>query len=208
MAFNQGQRRFWMGVTSFFHFVYAVLFIVRSVFYSDMGGNDRPFYYESYLTAYTIPPGFATLMGWEKPYSQPALLKFVVALNGNNSLETYGPFIASVISNPENMFYYQIAEGIFHIMICVGSIWLFVDDRASRKSSLLTLYRVGLWLEIIVMDLAYGIAFNCLLPLSIPDYYGLMVWVVFLHHISLLPDVMSAWYEWRADRQLPTTKKE
>ena len=65
---------------------------------------------------------------------------------------------------------------------------------------MLTLYRLGLALEIIFMGGPYGVAFTCLLTRSIPEYWGLLTFVVLLHHITVLPDFVSAWLEWQAHK--------
>ena len=95
---------------------------------------------------------------------------------------------------------YQIAEGTFHLMICAGSLWLLLGKPRPASHNLLTLYRLGLALEIIFMDGPYGVAFTCLLTRSIPEYWGLLTFVVLLHHITVLPDFVSAWLEWQAHK--------
>eukprot|EP00746_Dinoflagellata_sp_MGD_P165491 gnl/MRDRNA2_/MRDRNA2_94796_c0_seq1.p1 gnl/MRDRNA2_/MRDRNA2_94796_c0~~gnl/MRDRNA2_/MRDRNA2_94796_c0_seq1.p1 ORF type:complete len:206 (+),score=17.50 gnl/MRDRNA2_/MRDRNA2_94796_c0_seq1:63-680(+) len=182
------------------HLIYAALFLVRSLFYPDIGSGDRPFYYESKFLGWLVPPGMASLCGWKKNYDDAVILRKVLELNSEReeAAKVYGETLASFVSNQQFMFYYQIAEGTFHCMICVGSLWLFFSKSVPR---LLTLYHAGLLLEIMIMDIPYFIAFSCLpFQHDFPGYYGLMTYVVFIHHLTVLPDILSALCEWGSSK--------
>lgn len=190
-----------MVLNSLNHLIYAVLFVVRSTYYTEVGSGDRPFYYESFFLEYLLPPGLSSMCGWKTGYDQAVVLSTVMAANsGEGGKEVFGEVLASFITSPEFMFYYQIAEGTFHCMICVGSLWLL----ARSASGLLSLYRAGLWLEIIIMDIPYTISFTLLgLRRTIPGFPCLMAWAVVLHHLTVLPDFVSAYCEWASDRAAP-----
>ena len=92
------------------------------------------------------------------------------------------------------MYFYQIVEGIFHLMIVVGSLWLLFTRRR-----LLPLYRTGLWLEIIWMDVrTFTPTRSSRCGRSVPGFPGLAVLMMALHHLTVLPDLVSAYLEWRA----------
>ena len=114
--------------------------------------------------------------------------------NAEAGLATYGWPIGVAVSNHTFMYFYQIVEGIFHLMIVVGSVWLL-----SPRRRLLTLYKLGLWLEIIWMDIPYTYAYTLVaLRRSVPGFPGLAVLMMVLHHLTVLPDIVSAYLEWRA----------
>ena len=175
------------------HSIYAILFVIRSIVYTGYGTNDRAFYYESYLLKWLIPPGVATICGWEKGYNQQVMLDFMEKTSGDPYI--YG-WMSFCISSPICMYWYQLMEGIFHIMIVIGSLSIFYQSK--YNSSLYKLYLVGLWLEIIIMDFPYTMAYTYLALFAgeINGYPGLIVWCMIIHHLGVLPDLISAKLEW------------
>jgi len=187
-----------MALNSLNHLAYAVLFIVRSVFFTDAGSGDRPFYFESILLGWMIPSWLGVALGWSAPYDQAAVLGFVVSVNEASSTTYQSAFFQACVGSPDFMFWYQVAEGTFHLMIVAGSLWL-----CTRPSLpwLKTLYLAGLWLEIIVMDITYTFAYTLLAAReSMPGYYGLVFLMMLVHHLTVLPDLLSASLEARRPR--------
>jgi hypothetical protein len=209
-AWTDDARTLWTALNGLNHLVYALLFVVRSVLLPDPGGGERPFFFESRLIGWLVPPGAAGLLGWQKPYKPDALLSFIATINGDEALGSavYGSLIGSYVADPNFMFWYQVAEGTFHLMICAGALRLAWPGReggaAAAKPSLVpaflaTLYRAGLALEIVLMDLTYTFAFSWMWATNgVPGYPGLMTFVVGLHHLTVLPDFVSAALELRA----------
>ena len=193
---SRSRANLWLAINAFNHAIYAVLFLVRSFFYAGVGDGDRPFYFESYLLEALLPPPLCAALGWAGPPNRLQILSFVKACNANAEagLATYGWPIGVAVSNHTFMYFYQIVEGIFHLMIVVGSVWLL-----SPRRRLLTLYKLGLWLEIIWMDIPYTYAYTLVaLRRSVPGFPGLAVLMMVLHHLTVLPDIVSAYLEWRA----------
>ena len=193
---SRSRANLWLAINAFNHAIYAVLFLVRSFFYAGVGDGDRPFYFESYLLEALLPPPLCAALGWAGPPDRLQTLSFVKACNANAEagLATYGWPIGVAVSNHTFMYFYQIVEGIFHLMIVVGSVWLLFPRRR-----LLTLYKLGLWLEIIWMDIPYFYAYTLVaLRRSVPGFPGLAVLMMVLHHLTVLPDIVSAYLEWRA----------
>ena len=189
-------RKAMMLLNSVNHLLYAVLFVVRSIFYNSEGSGDRPFYYESHCLGWLLPAPLGQFLGWEKPYDQAVVLKSVMALVSKDGFaDSYG-FMGAYMNSRVFMFYYQIAEGLFHLMIVAGSAWLWLP----RSGFLLTLYRTGLWLEIILMDLTYASGYTIFWAVSdLPGYYGLVTIMTAIHHATVLPDLVSAYCELKAD---------
>jgi len=50
------------------------------------------------------------------------------------------------------------------------------------------------------MDIAYVLAYSCLPLASCPGHWGLTTIMMLIHHINVVPDVMCAWHEWKADQ--------
>ena len=193
---SRSRADLWLAINAFNHAIYAVLFLVRSFFYAGVGDGDRPFYFESYLLEALLPPPLCAALGWAGPPDRLQTLSFVKACNANAEagLATYGWPIGEAVSNHTFMYFYQIIEGIFHLMIVVGSAWLLFPRRR-----LLTLYKLGLWLEIIWMDIPYFYAYTLVaLRRSVPGFPGLAVLMMVLHHLTVLPDIVSAYLNWRA----------
>jgi len=201
-------RRFWMGLNVGNHAIYAALFVIRSIFYPGGGGSDRPFFYESYFLGWLCGPSFGlpTVLGWPNhQYNQPMVLKWMKAINAPSST-AYPAFITKCIGDPSFMYFYQIAEGIFHLMIVFGGLRLAFGKGSktwppSERSKELRLFRWGLWLELVIMDISYVTAFSCLPFLSVPGHFGLTTIMMLIHHVNVLPDVMCGWYEWRAAKR-------
>ena len=81
-------------------------------------------------------------------------------------------------------------------MIVVGSLWLLFPAR----QRLLTLYKAGLRLEIVWMDIPYTYAYTLVaLRRSVPGFPGLAVLMMVLHHLTVLPDLVSAYFEFTED---------
>jgi len=198
-------RRFWTVINVINHAIYAILFVIRSLFYTGAGSHDRAFFYESYFLGYLCGPSFflPTLLGWNNnAYHQPTVLKWVASINGGAG-NAFPAWVNAVIGNPSAMFYYQIAEGIFHFMIVFGGLRSFFKKSWGKEGDAdLKLFRWGLWLEIILMDISYVTAYSCLPGLSCPGHWGLTTIMMLIHHVNVLPDVVCAWYEWKASRDV------
>lgn len=198
-------RRFWMGLNVGNHAIYAVLFVFRSLFYTGAGGSDRPFFFESYFLGWLSGPSFflPKLMGWPGgEYNQAMVLVWMKKVNATGS-GAYPAWIAPYIGSPAFMYYYQIAEGIFHLMIVFGGLRLAFKKGAwppKERSTELRLFRSGLLLELLIMDIPYVIAFSCLPFLTCPGHRGLTTLMMLIHHVNVLPDLMCGFYEWRARR--------
>lgn len=195
-------RRWWMAMNVYNHGIYAVIFIIRTLFYNSSGGNDRAFYYESYFLVFLCGPSWfmPTLLGWDNNrYDQATTLTWLAEVNSPTST-AYPEFITPFTGSPNFMFYYQLAEGIFHIMIVCGGLCALRDSTWPPRDSgaSVRLFSCGLWLEIIIMDILYVIAFSCIALLSVPGHWGLTTYMMLLHHIGVLPDIMCAWHEQRA----------
>ena len=193
---SRSRANLWIGINALNHAIYAILFLIRSFFYAGVGDGDRPFYFESYLLEALLPPPLCAALGWAGPPDRLQILAFVKSCNADAEagLATYGWPIGVAVSNHTFMYFYQIVEGIFHLMIVVGSLWLLLPRRR-----LLPLYRTGLWLEIIWMDVPYFYAYTLVaLRRSVPGFPGLAVLMMVLHHLTVLPDIVSAYLEWRA----------
>jgi len=202
-------RRVWTMLNVGNHGIYALLFVIRQLCYTGVGGGDRPFYFESYFLGYLCGPQafLPRLLGWDNGmYNQPAVLKWMTAVNaGTSSAGGFPNWIQVFIANPTFMYWYQIAEGTFHIMIVLGGLRAFFGKTWPPKKegdSSQTLFRWGLWLEIIVMDITYVSAYSCLPFLACPGHLGLTTIMMLIHHVNVLPDIMCAWHEWKADRQV------
>jgi len=199
------QRRIWTALNVGNHGIYAILFLMRSFLYTGVGGNDRPFFFESYFLGWLCGPSWLmpNLLGWDNGmYNQPAVLKWVTGINSAQST-VFPAVVAKCVGSPLFMYFYQIAEGTFHLMICAGGLRaLFNSSWPPKKEgdSMQRLYRWGLWLEIIVMDVAYVLAYSCLPLASCPGHWGLTTIMMLIHHLNVVPDVMSAWHEWKADQ--------
>merc|ERR1712203_1309104 len=102
------------------------------------------------------------------------------------------------------MYYYQIAEGTFHFMIVLGGLRSFFSARWPPLEGAfdLRLFRWGLWLEIVVMDITYGIAYTYLPALACPGHWGLTTIMMVIHHLNVLPDFVCAWHEWKASKEM------
>jgi len=197
-------RRFWTALNVANHAIYAALFIIRSFFYTGVGSTDRPFYYESFFLGWLCGPSalLPTLLGWSnQQYHQPVVLKWMTAINAPTST-AYPAWITYFIGNPLFMYYYQIAEGLFHFMIVMGGMRAFVKKAwpPVEGEGSLKLFRWGLWLELVIMDIAYVVAYSCLPMLSVPGHWGLTTIMMLIHHLNVLPDVVCAWEEWKAAR--------
>jgi len=195
-------RRFWMRLNVANHAIYAVLFLIRSFCYTNVGGTDRPFFYESYFLGWLCGPSFflPKLLGWPNgQYNQPMVLEWMKAINSPKST-AYPAMITKCIGDPNFMYFYQIAEGIFHLMIVFGGLKFFMKKNWPPKEGgrELRLFRWGLWLELLIMDITYVTAFSCLPLLSVPGHLGLTTIMMLIHHVNVLPDVMCGFYEWRA----------
>jgi hypothetical protein len=197
-------RRVWTALNVGNHAIYAVLFIIRSFFYTGAGSSDRPFYYESFFLGWLCGPAafLPTLLGWDNNrYNQPTVLTWMKAVNSASST-AYPQWITVFISDPRFMYFYQIAEGIFHCMIVLGGLRAF--SRTSwpprEDSKALRTFRWGLLLELVVMDITYVTAFSCLPMLQVPGHYGLTTIMMLIHHVNVLPDIVCGWYEWKAMR--------
>ena len=194
----------WMVINAFNHAIYAILFLIRSFFYAGVSDGDRPFYFESYLLEALLPPPLCAALGWAGPPDRLQILAFVKSCNADAEagLATYGWPIGAAVSNHTFMYFYQIVEGIFHLMLVVGSLWLLfpaTPSKSPRAWRFLTLYKLGLWLEIIWMDIPYTYAYTLVaLRRSVPGFPGLAVLMMVLHHLTVLPDIVSAYLEWRA----------
>ena len=201
---SRSRANLWIAINAFNHAIYAVLFLVRSFFYAGVGDGDRPFYFESYLLEALLPPPLCAALGWAGPPDRLQILSFVKACNADAEagLATYGWPIGAAVSNHTFMYFYQIVEGIFHLMLVVGSLWLLfpaTPSKSPRAWRFLTLYKLGLWLEIIWMDIPYTYAYTLVaLRRSVPGFPGLAVLMMVLHHLTVLPDIVSAYLEWRA----------
>lgn len=213
-ASNWDGRRFWTLLNVGNHAIYALLFIVRSFFYTGVGGGDRPFYFESYFLGYLCGPScfLPRLLGWEGGmYNQPFVLKWMTAVNaGTSSAGGFPNWIQVFIANPSFMFWYQIAEGTFHLMIVLGGLRaLFGSFWPPKKEgdASQTLFRWGLWLEIVLMDITYVSAYSCLPFLACPGHWGLTTIMMLIHHLNVLPDIMCAWHEWKADKEAAASPK-
>jgi len=197
-------RRFWTAINVGNHGIYAILFVIRSTFYADLGGNDRPFYYESYFLGYLCGPAavLPILLGWDnKQYNQSAVLKWMTTMNAAGST-AFPSWITACISSPLFMYVYQIAEGTFHFMIVIGGLRAFFQKAWPPKEGdkSLSLFRWGLWLEILLMDITYVIAHTCLPMLSCPGHWGLTTIMMVIHHLNVLPDIVCACHEWTPSR--------
>jgi len=185
------------------------LFIIRSFFYTGVGGNDRPFYFESYFLGWLCGPSvmLPTWLGWDNNmYNQPAVLAWVTKMNSASS-GAFPAWIANCVGSPAFMYLYQIAEGTFHCMIVAGGLRAFFNRTwPPKKDSAMALYRWGLWLELIVMDIAYVTAYSYLPFLSVPGHWGLTTIMMIIHHLNVLPDIASAWYEWKASKAAESTE--
>ena len=159
-----------------------------------VGNGDRPFYFESFVLEALLPPPLCAALGWAGPPDRQHILDFVMSCNANREvgLAVYGWPIGELVSNHDFMYGYQIVEGTFHLMIVVGSAWLLFP----RFSHLRTLYLVGLWLEIVWMDIPYSYAYTLVaLRRSVPGFPGLALWMMVLHHATVVPDFVSAFFE-------------
>ena len=180
-------------------------FLIRSFFYAGVGDGDRPFYFESYLLEALLPPPLCAALGWAGPPDRLQILAFVKSCNADAEagLATYGWPIGAAVSNHTFMYFYQIVEGIFHLMLVVGSLWLLfpaTPSKSPRAWRFLTLYKLGLWLEIIWMDIPYTYAYTLVaLRRSVPGFPGLAVLMMVLHHLTVLPDLVSAYFEFTED---------
>lgn len=196
-------RRTWTALNVANHGIYAALFIIRSFFYTGVGGTDRPFYFESFFLGWLCGPSFMlpTWLGWDNNmYNQPAVLAWVTKMNSASS-GAFPAWIANCVGSPAFMYLYQIAEGTFHLMIVAGGLRAFFHRTwPPKKDSAMRLYRWGLWLELIVMDIAYVTAYSYLPFLSVPGHWGLTSIMMIIHHLNVVPDVASAWYEWKASK--------
>jgi hypothetical protein len=200
-------RRKWTAGNVINHGIYAALFIIRTFFYTDVGGNDRPFYYESHFLGWLCGPSWflPKILGWTNgQYSQPVVLKWMAKINGADS-GAYPAWIAPYAGSPDFMFYYQIAEGTFHFMIVLGGLRsltkVFGKQWPPKEGDNdLKLFRYGLWLEIIFMDITYVTGFSCLPFLQVPGHFGLTFIMMLIHHLNVVPDIACAWYEWKASR--------
>ena len=201
---SRSRANLWIGINAFNHAIYAILFLIRSFFYAGVGDGDRPFYFESYLLEALLPPPLCAALGWAGPPDRLQILAFVKSCNADAEagLATYGWPIGAAVSNHTFMYFYQIVEGIFHLMLVVGSLWLLfpaTPSKSPRAWRFLTLYKLGLWLEIIWMDIPYTYAYTLVaLRRSVPGFPGLAVLMMVLHHLTVLPDIVSAYLEWRA----------
>lgn len=204
-------RRLWTAVNVGNHGIYAILFIIRSFFYTGLGSHDRPFFYESYFLGWLCGPSWflPTLLGWDNnQYNRLPVLHWVTKMNSGAG-GAFPTWVSACISSPMFMYIYQIMEGTFHLMIVFGGL------RAFRKKSWpppkqgdrqLSLFRWGLWLELLVMDIAYVVAYSCLPMMSLPGHWGLTTIMMLIHHINVLPDLVCAWHEWKADRAAKITE--
>ena len=201
---SRSRANLWIAINAFNHAIYAILFLIRSFFYAGVGDGDRPFYFESYLLEALLPPPLCAALGWAGPPDRLQILAFVKSCNADAEagLATYGWPIGAAVSNHTFMYFYQIVEGIFHLMLVVGSLWLLfpaTPSKSPRAWRFLTLYKLGLWLEIIWMDIPYTYAYTLVaLRRSVPGFPGLAVLMMVLHHLTVLPDLVSAYLEWRA----------
>ena len=59
-------------------------------------------------------------------------------------------------------------------------------------------YKLGLWLEIIWMDIPYTYVYARRAAPVGAGLSGLAVLMMVLHHLTVLPDIVSAYLEWRA----------
>lgn len=84
--------------------------------------------------------------------------------------------------SPKFLYYYQIMEGIFHHMIVFGYLWYFIGNKIGIK-----LFKVGILLEIIIMDIPYILAF-ILLSLRVNNKLGYIVCNI--HHFTALPNII------------------
>lgn len=199
------RRRIWTVLNVGNHGIYALLFLIRSLCYTGVGGNDRPFFFESFFLGWLCGPSWLmpSMLGWDNAmYNQPAVLKWVTGINSAQST-VFPDLIAKFVGSPAFMYFYQIAEGTFHLMICAGGLRAFFDSSWPPKKggdSMQRLYRWGLWLEILVMDVAYVAAYSCLPMASCPGHWGLTTIMMLIHHVNVVPDIMCAWYEWKADQ--------
>mmetsp|Transcript_5507 Transcript_5507/g.7041 ORF Transcript_5507/g.7041 Transcript_5507/m.7041 type:complete len:110 (-) Transcript_5507:473-802(-) len=107
------------------------------------------------------------------------------------------------------MYYYQIAEGIFHCMIVLGGMRVFIKKAwpPMDGDASLRLFRWGLWLEIVVMDIAYVTAFTYMPALSVPGHWGLTTIMMVVHHLNVMPDLMCAWHEWKAAKASASSRR-
>lgn len=198
-------RRVWTALNVVNHGIYAALFVIRSLFYTGTGSSDRPFYYESYFLGWLCGPSWflPTLLGWNNHrYNQPVVLKWMTWANSPTS-DAYPEWIAPYISDPSFMYYYQIAEGSFHFMIVLGGLCAFSRSAWPPKegSAWVRSFRWGLWLELVLMDITYCVAFSCMPFMGVPGHWGLTTIMMLIHHINVLPDFVCAWYEWVAARE-------
>ncbi len=134
---SRSRANLWLAINAFNHAIYAVLFLVRSFFYAGVGDGDRPFFFESYLLEALLPPPLCAAFGWAGPPDRLQILAFVKSCNADAEagLKTYGWPIGVAVSNHTFMYFYQIVEGIFHLMIVIGSVWLSFRSGACSRST-------------------------------------------------------------------------
>lgn len=198
------RRRFWTALSVGSHATYALLFIIRSFCYGGIGVPDRPFYYESLFLGWLCGPSsfLPRLLGWDHGhYNQPEVLSWMAALSAPASA-TQAPRAACFVGNPVFMYLYQNPILIPHLMIVFGGKRAFRRDAwpPTEGEWLLKMFRWGLWLELLGMDIAYVLAYSCLPFLSVPGHWGLTTMMMLLHHVTVLPDVVCVWHESKAAR--------
>lgn len=206
-------RRLWTALNVGNHGIYAALFIIRSLFYTGVGSHDRPFYFESYFLGWLCGPSYLlpTMLGWDNnQYNRVPVLNWVTSMNSGAG-GAFPSWISACISSPLFMYFYQIAEGTFHLMIVFGGLRAFRNKTwppPKGGDKQLSLFRWGLWLEILVMDIAYVVAYSCLPMMSLPGHWGLTTIMMLIHHVNVLPDLVCAWQEYKADRAATTSAAE
>lgn len=200
-------HRRWTALNVVNHGIYAVLFIIRSLFYTGVGGTDRPFYYESFFLGWLCGPSsmIPTWFGWDNnQYNRIEVLNWVTNANSASS-GVFPNWLAQFVGNPMFMYGYQIAEGTFHLMIVAGGLRAFSQQLWSLRKKgdgSQRCFRYGLLLELIIMDITYVIGYSYLPLFSVPGHWGLTTIMMLIHHLNVVPDVVCAFLEWKDDQKV------
>lgn len=179
------------------HLMYFVVFMCRNVFsetdLSTMTPNRALENEVSTLcTTVLLPMGVdVDVAQLTKDYGD---LINSVAQTGGPGAETFG-YDWSVMYNGQFFYFYQIAEGITHLSICIGALMYMSKYRDNFDASIFWLYEVGMIVEWIVYGPIYFWALTGAWIMSFSSTNPTLKFLSFIfmgmHHLGYIVDSWS-----------------